>query len=280
MVVQLPSVEGDVFATQVQQAEKLTQTIQGKNFDFSAAPTFFAKASAADVVAKELVVVHDGYRQTRIGRLVMGGVGPAFNLLGAMPARAEILATDTTILDEIQRQIGGRGLHDVPEFARLPPTQNIRFFNHNLFYQLRDLVFWNALHQSGAYPSSFQHMVRHFSAGNVLHNAVYQPSNPGTADRPAYMEAVGLTVSFPTPVVEWMEKPLFGGFARETIHVEYLLTPQPSKVSHPYLPLVGEGLVKLDHGRFYLRHFAGVSPKDGLRGPDVPAESPTDGPKP
>jgi len=272
MVVDLPSVEGKAAQRLVQDAEQKTQALQQNQWDFAAVPEFFATDSAADVVAKELVILHDGQRQTRIGRLVMGGTGAAFNLLGAMPARAEIHTGDAGILEEIQRQIGGHGLHDVPEYRRIPTPQAIQFFNTNLFYQLRDLVFWNILHGSGAYPSSFQHMVRHFAAGNVLHNAVYQPARPGSTEQPAYMEAVGLTVSMPTPVVEWMERPLYGGFAKETIHVEYLLTPAPSSVSHPYLPLVGEGVVKLASGRYHLRHFAGVSPKDGLRGPDVAAE--------
>jgi hypothetical protein len=83
-----------------------------------------------------------------------------------------------------------------------------------------------------------------------------------------------LTYSFRSSAVEWMDKPLYGGLAKETHHIEYLLTPEPSRISHPYLPLEGEGTIEYGHRRYYLRRFVGVTPKDGLRGPDVPAERP------
>jgi hypothetical protein len=54
--------------------------------------------------------------------------------------------------------------------------------------------------------------------------------------------------------------------------VESLLTLKPSKVSHPYLPLTGEGKVKLNGTSYYLKRFSGITPKEGLRGPGVPEE--------
>ena len=76
---------------------------------------------------------------------------------------------------------------------------------------------------------------------------------PRSKKTPAVMASVGLNLSFPTRVVEWMDKPLYGGLVKETIHVESLLTPKQSKVSHPYLPLVGEGKVKLDGAVYYVK---------------------------
>jgi hypothetical protein len=69
-----------------------------------------------------------------------------------------------------------------------------------------------------------------------------------------------------------MDKPMFGGLAADTVHIEYLLTPNATEVSHPYLRLSGESKVRLGHQDYHLRMFTGVTPKDALRGPGVPPE--------
>lgn len=86
------------------------------------------------------------------------------------------------------------------------------------------------------------------------------------------MQAQCMMVSFPSDVVQWMDKPIFGGLNPDTIHVEYLLTPTQSKVSHPYLELDGESEIVYCERRYHLKRFTGVTPKDGVRGPNVPAE--------
>jgi hypothetical protein len=47
-------------------------------------------------------------------------------------------------------------------------------------------------------------------------------------------------------------------------------------VSHPYLPLIGEGKVRLGHHEYHVRRFSGVTPKDGVRGPGIEAENASD----
>jgi hypothetical protein len=69
-----------------------------------------------------------------------------------------------------------------------------------------------------------------------------------------------------------MDKPLYGGIAKETIHVETLLTLKPSKVSHPYLPLTAENKIIVDRTKYYAKRFTGLTPKEGTRGPGVPGE--------
>ena len=86
------------------------------------------------------------------------------------------------------------------------------------------------------------------------------------------MVCVGLHLQFPSRVVEWMDKPLYGGLAKDTLHVETLLTLKPSRVSHPYLPLTGEAKIRLNGTAYYLKRFSGKTPKEGLRGPGVPEE--------
>jgi hypothetical protein len=76
-----------------------------------------------------------------------------------------------------------------------------------------------------------------------------------------------LMVTFPTPQVEWMEQPLFGGLVKETLQAEYLLTSQPSKASHPYLELVNESKMHWSGRDWYVRAFRGISPKDAQVGP-------------
>ena len=269
------SVEGPDFAKKVRFAEDVVRKLEANNWDFDSMPDIFARRAAADVLAKEIVVIHDGQTLTRVGRLVMGGTGTQFNLMGPIPPNSIFKVTDDSLLNEIHRQLGIDGLNELPKYRKLGKPEKVEFFNYTNFYQLRDLVFWSVLHGSGCFPSTLEHMARHFATGNVVQNVMYRSNLvPSKPKKPVIMTAACLSVSFPSSVVEWMDKPLFGGLAKETIHMEYLLTPVPSKVSHPYLSLVDEGIVEFGHSRYYVRRFAGVTPKDGLRGPTVGPEAP------
>jgi hypothetical protein len=277
MALALSSVEeeGPAFAKRVRNAEEVVRKLEGNKFDFDSAPDIFAERSKADVVAKEIAHIHDGKTMTRVGRLIMGGIGDLFNLMGPLPANSVFRVTDTDrMLDEINHQLGTEGLSELPSVRKFGKPEKVDFFNYTNFYQLRDLVFWSVLYGSGAFPSTFEHMARFFARGDIVENMMYRPSGVKLdGKKPRIMAGSCLTVSFPSTVVEWMDKPLFGGFAKDTQHVEYLLTPEPSEVSHPYLPLVGEGVVEFGYRRYYIRRFAGVTPKDGLRGPNVSPES-------
>ena len=274
MALRRPSVEGPDFAEIVRQTNDILRRLQENRFDFETVPELFAKDAAADVFAKEIVHVHDGKTMTRYGRLVMGGVGSHFNLMGPIPPNAKLQITPTTILADVNRQLKSKGLHDLPEFRKLGRVEEVEFFNYEIFYTLRDLAFWLVLHDAGSFPSSLEVMVRHIAAGNIVQSNQYSPRKPAlNRKRPAMMAAGCLTLSFPTDVVEWMDKPIYGGLATDTIHVETLLTTKKTDVSHPYLPLQREGKLKLKGRTYYYRRFTGVTPKDGLRGPNVRAEN-------
>jgi len=281
MAVNRPFVEGPEWITLVRNATKLVNKLEANNWDFDAVPQAFARKAAADVVAKEVLHIHDGHTMTRMGHLVMGGVGGAFNLMGPIPSDSRFMVTDSTALNEVKKNLGSRGLDDLEEYhkltARYGELQTVKFFNYGAFYTLRDLVFWLLVHDAGCFPTTLETMVRHFAAGHVVQNDMYMPARPSKdRERPALMTTGAcMMVQFPSTVIEWMDKPMFGGLAEDTVHVEYLLTLQPTDVSHPYLPLVGEGKVRLGYQDYYQRTFAGVTPKDALRGPGVPAEKPT-----
>jgi hypothetical protein len=273
MVARRPSVEGIELINIARQARETVSQLKSSNWDFEKFPEIFAKDPAADVLAKEIAHIHDGRSMTRIGRLYMGGVGATFNLMGPIHPDSQFKVAPASALAEINRQTGTKGLQDLKEFRALGKAQPVEFYNYSLFYGMEDLVFWALVHDAGVFPSGLEHMARHFAAGNLVQNSLYSPSIPSRSKKkPAVMVSVGLNLRFPTKVVEWMDKPLYGGLARETIHVESLLTPKPSKVSHPYLPLVSEGKVKLDGVSYYLKRFVGITPKEGLRGPGVPEE--------
>jgi len=252
------------------------RTLEAANWDFAAAPEAFTQEAGADVFAKELAIIFDGSTLTRIGRLVLAGVGPLFNLMGPIHPQAIFRTTSGQLIDSLNEQVGSRGVRDFPEYERFGVPQRVDFFGHTLFYQLRDLVFWSVLHGSGVSPSTLEHVARNFSAGMVVQNALYAPNIPARSlEHPVSMLATDLSVSFPTRVIEWMDRPLYGGLLTETIHVEYLLTLTPTDVSHPYLPLVDEGQVEYAGRRYYMRRFAGISPKAGLRGPGISPERET-----
>lgn len=273
MAVRRPSVEDLLINPIIAAADEKIGILEQNNWDFRAVPEAFARNPAADVLAKEIVHIHDGRTMTRIGKLYMGGVGTHFNLMGPINSDASFQVAPARELDEVNAQIRSRGLGDLKEFRALGKAQPVDFYNYTLFYTLRDLIFWVLVHDAGIFPSSLEHMVRHFAAGHLIQNSLYAPRHPSKSKRtPAFMMSVGLRLQFPTKVVEWMDKPLYGGLAQETIHVETLLTLKRSNVSHPYLQLEREGKVKL-HGRsYYMRRFVGTTPKEGLRGPGVPAE--------
>lgn len=273
MAVRRPSVEGIEVINIIREARETVSRLKAANWDFQQFPQVYAKDPAADVLAKELVHVFDGRSMTRIGRLYMGGVGRAFNLMGPIHPDSVFKVQAPTLLADVNRQMKSRGLADMSEFRALGTPQPVDFFNYSLFYGMEDLVFWALVHDAGVYPSGLEHMAKHFAAGNLVQNSMYAPAKPSKSKKsPAIMMSVGLHLQFPSRVVEWMDKPLYGGLAKETIHVETLLTLKASKVSHPYLPLTAEGKIKVGGDTYYMKRFAGVTPKEGTRGPGVPEE--------
>lgn len=277
MALRRPSVEGPDFVRLVRQTDEIIQKLEANRFDFATVPEVFAKDAAADVFAKEIVHIHDGKFMSRYGRLIMGGVGSRFNLMGPIPPNATLKISPNTVLEDVNRQLKSKGLRDLPEYRKLGRVEEIEFFNYEIFYTLRDLAFWLVLHDAGSFPSSLEVMVRHIAAGNIVQSNQYSPAKPATnPKKPAMMAANGLTVRFRTDVIEWMDKPIYGGLAKDTIHVETLVTLKKTDVSHPYLPLKGEGKLKLDGRSYFYRRFAGITPKDGLRGPNVRAENALD----
>jgi hypothetical protein len=283
MAVNRPFVEGPDWVVAVREATELVNKLEANNWDFDAVPQVFARKAAADVVAKEVLHIHDGRTMTRFGHLLMGGVGQAFNLMGPIPSDSRFMVTDSAMLDELRKHIGGKHVEELDEFHKIRhrygEIQRVKFFNYGAFYTLRDLAFWLLVHDAGCFPSTLETMVRHFAAGHIVQNSMYSPARPSReGDKPALMTTGAcLMVQFPSSVVEWMDKPLFGGLAEDTVHIEYLLTIEPSEVSHPYLRLVGESKARLGYQDYYLRMFSGVTPKDALRGPGVPPEQPDRG---
>jgi len=195
--------------------------------------------------------------------------------MGPESALTEFKSTDSELLDNINRQIGSDGLHDFEEFGRLGRVQPVEFVNASILHQLRDFVFFTALHTGGGiYPLALEHFMRSFASGKFVHTVDFAPAVP-SADpgNPVPMAGACLSVSYPTPIVEWMDKPIYGGLAKETMHIVNLLTPEPTRVSHPDLPLVDEGRITHCGQRLYLRRFAGVSPKDGIGPNNASSES-------
>ncbi len=281
MAINRPFVEGPEWVGIVREATEIVNKLEANNWDFDAAPEVFARHAAADVVAKEVLHIHDGHTMTRFGHLLMGGVGQTFNLMGPIPSDSRFMVTDSTVLDELRRNIGGSHVENLEEFqkirSRYGKIQRVKFFNYGAFYTLRDLAFWLLVHDAGCFPSTLETMVRNFASGHIVQNSMYSPAKPSLdREKPALMTTGAcLMVQFPSTVVEWMDKPLFGGLAEDTVHIEYLLTPEPSEVSHPYLPLTGESKARVGYQDYYLRMFSGVTPKEALRGPGVPPEQPT-----
>jgi hypothetical protein len=216
---------------------------------------------------------------TRLGKLTLGGVGANFNLMGTMHSDTRFQVVGTGMLEEMKRQLGGDTprIEDMPEYRKLEESygkpQDVEYHNYGVFYTLKDLVFWLLMHDAGCFPSTLETMVRRFAEGKVVQNQMYGPAQPSfDKERPAVMAGACMMLQFPSKVVEWMEQPMFGGLQEDTVVVEHLLTVEETDVSHPLLPLVVESKVRLRHQDYYVKSFAGVTPKDALRGPGVPEE--------
>ena len=270
-----PPLEGPAFAQKVSLARELTQKLERNNWDFASVPQAFARSSGADVLAKELVFVHDGEQQTLYGRLTTGGFATRFNLMGPVQSNAVFRITPTDVFDVVKKQSKTNGVSDIKEFNKLPKAQPVELYNYTNFYSLRDLVFWHILYDAGAYPSTLAHMARNFPLGKIIQNSNYaNPQKSRRADGLKVMTLDRLAVSFPTKQVEWMEQPLYGGLVKETMQAEYLLTRKKSDISHPYLEMVKEGKLKWQGQSWFYRYFLGTTPKDGLTGPGMGPERP------
>lgn len=262
-------------------ANEAAVRLEEAGWDFEAVPEIFARSSAAcDVAAKEIVTIFDGKEQTRWGRLVIKGAGARFNLMSHESPLARYVGARPSVFTQVNRQVGSKGLHDFDEFAEMDPPQAVQFYNPTVFYQPRDVVFWNALNGFRLFPSGFEDVRRVFTNGNVIRNLLFRPGASGKTAwdipegeerEPIFMEGFA-GVQFPTGVVEWMPKPLYGGMSKEALHVETLLTTEETDLAHPYLDLVAKGLVRIDHTSYFMRRFMGISQKDAMRGPGVPPE--------
>src|SRR5262245_40235141 len=145
MALNRPTVSGPEFAKIVADASKKVDRLEANRWDFDKVPEIFARPQHADVMAKEAIHLHDGRTMTRIGRLVLGGVGTHFNLMGSIPADATFkVATEYTshALGEINQQVGHQGLYDVPEYREIEhmmaKSEPVEFTNYGMFYRLRD----------------------------------------------------------------------------------------------------------------------------------------------
>lgn len=282
MALNRPAVSGPEFARIVADANRKVDKLEASNWDFERVPEIFARPQHADVMAKEAIHLHDGRTMTRIGRLVLGGVGTHFNLMGSIPSDATFKVADeftSHALGEINGQVGPEGLYDIPEYRHIAQqfaqAEQVEFNNYGLFYRLKDLVAWLLIHDAGCFPSTLEIIVRRFAMGNVVQNNMYQTKRPSSnPKKPAIMRSPGLMVQFPSKVVEWMEMPIYGGLVDSTVKVEHLLTVKPTNISHPYLPLVLESKVRLVGEDYYLRTYGGTTSKEALRGPGVSQEGP------
>jgi hypothetical protein len=269
-----PSVEGPGFARKVIEARELTDKLEKSNWDFDLVPKVYAKNSRADVLAKELVFVHDGAQETIHGRLVTGGFGTRFNLMGPVQSDSVFRIAASSIFDVVKKQTKTNGLREIKEFRELPKAEPVELYNYTNFFSLRDLVFWHILYGVGTYPSTLMIMAKNFPLGKIIQNSMYMPSKPpADKTKPKIMTFDRLVVSFPTKQVEWMEQPLYGGLVRETMQAEYLITLKESKVSHPYLQPAKEGKIRWQGKSWYYRYFVGTTPKDGVTGPGMGPET-------
>jgi hypothetical protein len=273
--------EGPEFVEQINRANEVVGRLEAAGWDFEAAPEIFARQSAAcDVAAKEIVSVFDGEEQTRWGRLIIKGAGARFNLMSHESPLARYVGARPSVFALVNRQVGSKGLHDFKEFAEMQPAQEVEFYNPSFFYQARDVVFWNVLNGFQLFPSGFEDVRRVLTAGYGIRNLLFRPGAPtrsaweiaeGEERKPIFMEGFS-GVQFPTGVVQWMPKPLYGGMSEHSLHIETLLTTEETDLTHPYLDLVAEGRLRIDDQTYFMRRFMGISQKDALRGPGVPPE--------
>src|SRR5579859_164127 len=114
MVNRVLSVEGPDWAQEVQRAEQIVRTLEANSWDFNSAPDAFAREAGADVFAKELAIIFDGHSITRVGRLVLAGVGPMFNLMGPIHPQSIFRTSHGQLIDALNEQVGSRGVGDFP----------------------------------------------------------------------------------------------------------------------------------------------------------------------
>src|SRR6266542_1210887 len=156
MAVNRPSVGGPEFTRLVRHVGEKVDELEAANWDFDRVPEVFARNAAADVLAKELVQRHDGRTMTRMGRLILGGVGTHFNLMGTMHSDSQFKVVSSDLLDQVNAQLGTRGLlAEMPEYraleTRLGRPQDVEYHNYGVFYTLKDLVFWLLMHDAGCF---------------------------------------------------------------------------------------------------------------------------------
>lgn len=269
------SVRGPEFAKRIKNAIDVVERAEKSAWDFGATPELRADDSTADVILKEIAIVHDGSYQTIVGNLITAGIGTHFNLMGPIQSDAKYMIKPNTLLADLAGQMKGPKVQDFDLYKKYGTPLDTDFYNYTNFFTLRDLVFWHLVHGSGCFPTALEFMKRHFAAGKVVQNGSYRVPSFLAQDstQPVALNLRCQRVSHETNAVEWMDKPLFGGLEPDTAHVEYLLTTSRSTASHPYLPLVDEGLIEYGGIRWHAKKFAGVTPKEGLRGPDVGSEA-------
>jgi hypothetical protein len=270
--------EGPEFVERINRTNDVVDRLEAAAWNFEAAPEIFARESAAcDIAAKEIVSVFDGEQQTRWGRLIIKGAGARFNLMSHESPLARYLGARPSVFALVNRQVGSAGLHDFAEFAEMHPAQEVDFYNPAFFYQARDVVFWNVLNGFQLFPSGFEDVRRVLTLGYGIRNLLFSPgvatksaseTAEGEERRPIFMEGFS-GVQFPTAVVQWMPKPLYGGMSKQALHIETLLTTDETDLTHPYLDLVADGRLRIDEQTYFMRRFMGVSQKDALRGPGV-----------
>jgi hypothetical protein len=271
-----PSVEGPDFIEKVARADEIIARLEGGGWDFEKAREVFARDARADVLGKEILNFYDGRHITRYGKLILGGIGRAFNLIGHFPATATFRVNAhgvASIVAEVKAALGSDGLTEVPRYKELGRPQKIEFFNYSIFYTLEELIRFFILNNSGCFPSTLEHLKRLLAAGNIVQGSQYVPAVPSfDLSRPAVMEVECLEMSFPSRTMEWMERPLYGGLDPVTVHKEYLLTPERTELAHPFLQLERTGKVALNGRTWYMREFGGLVHKEGIRDASVPEE--------
>jgi hypothetical protein len=267
------SVEGPDFVEKVARANETIDRLRGGGWDFDNAREVFARDSRADVLGKEIVNIYDGRHITRYGTLIVGGVGAGFSLIGHFPSTTTFRVNDLGIVAQVKAALGSDGLTELPRYRELGRPQKIEFFNYTMFNTLEEMIRFFILTDSGASPSSLEHLKRAFAVGNIVQASRYVPAVPSfDAERPAIMKVDGLVMSFPSRTMEWMERPIYGGLDPVTVHKEYLLTPERTELAHPFLVLERAGRITLNGRPWYAREFGGVVHKEGIRDASVPEE--------
>jgi hypothetical protein len=271
-----PLVEGPDFIEKVAKADEIIARLREGDWDFEKAREVFARDARADVLGKEILNFYDGRHISRYGKLILGGVGRAFNLIGHFPSTATFRVNAPGVagmVSEVKAALGSDGLTEVPRYKELGRPQKIDFFNYSIFYTLEELIRFFILNNSGCFPSTLEHLKRLFAAGNIVQGSQYAPAiSSFDFGRPAVMEVECLEMSFPSRTMEWMERPLYGGLDPVTVHKEYLLTPERTELAHPFLELERTGKVSLNGRTWYVREFGGLVHKEGIRDSSVPEE--------